>query len=47
MNAAITSPALTAVEQCADECARCFELCTETVTRCLELGGASLALVVW
>ena len=39
MNAAITSPAPTAVEQCADECARCFELCTETVTRCLELGG--------
>jgi hypothetical protein len=28
-----------AAEQCADECARCFELCTETVTRCLELGG--------
>lgn len=29
----------TGVRSCAEECARCADLCAETVTHCLELGG--------
>ena len=27
------------LRECADECGRCADVCTETVTHCLELGG--------
>ncbi len=39
MNPATMLRAPEAIEHCAEECARAFELCTRTATHCLELGG--------
>ena len=39
MNPATMVRAPGAVEHCAEECARSFEICTRTATHCLELGG--------
>jgi hypothetical protein len=39
MNPATLARTPGALEQCAEDCARTFELCTGTATHCLERGG--------